>query len=1175
MKKICLLILFIIAGVHHLTYGQSFQSGVLYHISSAGKAIDTKNNLEDDAPLAVDVSAAKKETQLWRFSTLGNGTYTITDPGNAKSIDNGNKSAEGAAILWQTDEYNPNQQWEIRKEASGRFTLKSRASGLYLSIKGNALYQLKTPAEWEIKESDVKVAQGKTVGDTEWENEAIFGVNKLPSRAYYIPFTSIEELKADPTYQHPWEPTKSTSYLSLNGQWKFNWAKQPSERPVQFFDPKFDVSGWKEITVPSNWEMRGYGTPIYTNYTYPFKNNPPFIQPQKGYTSETEPNPVGSYRRTFTVPANWKDKNVFIRFEGAYSAFYVWVNGKKVGYSEGANNMAEFDITSFVNTKQANTVAVEVYRWSDGSYIEDQDMFRLSGIHRDVSVYATPKLHIEDYYATSLFAGNDFSKATLQLQMKLKNGSGSKSAKGTFTAQLLDNSGKEVATMQRELQAINKLPADSFVLTSQVAEPKLWSAEKPQLYNLILCLKDEKGVITEVINHKFGFKKVEIKNKRVYVNGRPVLFKGVNRHDIHPIYGKAVPMSSMLQDVLMMKQNNINSIRTSHYPNDHKMYAMFDYYGLYTMAEADLECHGNHSLSRRPNWLPAFVDRNVRNVNEHKNYPSVTFFSMGNESGDGNNFEGVYKAIKDIDSGLIVHYEGKNAVADMDSHMYPSIKGMQAFDQRKSEKPYFLCEYAHSMGNAIGNLKEYWDYIENSNRMIGGCIWDWVDQGLVKFGGDQKTYLYGGDFGEKPTDGNFSLNGITTADRQVTAKLLEVKRIYQYIKMNAVDLKSGKVALRNAYAFTPLSDFDLNWSVLKDGDVVKSGKITTLSAAPGEKTEVQLPIGSIATDGEYFLNLSAVLKDDHSWSKSGLAMASAQFSLQSAQSKLERVIATGKPINIVNTDTRLTIKGDAIHAIFDKQSGIIQSLVIKNSELIYNNKGLLFDWFRSIDNEHSKANRSSNKLVAFKLNPSADQKVVSVSTDMLATVSGRQTVQIPYTINYQFYSNGLVDVKVSIDNSKDSIGLAKLGLAMSITPGYEQVKWYGRGPLESYADRKDAADFGLYQNTIKGMEEPYLRSQSMGNHEDVRWLSLSNGRGGFKISTDSKMNFTALNFTDEELWNIAHIEQLDKNRRKETILHLDCAQRGIGNASCGPEVLEQYKIPLQKEHSYAFRIEAL
>ena len=646
--------------------------------------------------------------------------------------------------------------------------------------------------------------------------------------------------------------------------------------PVDFYKTSYDVSGWKEIPVPSNWEMHGYGTPIYTNITYPIRNNPPFIQGQRGYAVEKEPNAVGSYRREFALPADWKDKEVFIHFDGIYSAAYVWINGKKVGYSQGSSNDAEFRITPYVKAGN-NTVAVEVYRWCDGSFLEDQDMFRLSGIHRDVYLVASPKVRLRDIHLTSQISDR-LDKAELKVKTDVHN-YGKKVQEATVRVSLLNTEGKPVSSFIIPTGKITGGQENVCEGTTTIRDPRLWSAETPSLYTVQLELLDAAGNVLEATSQQYGFRKIEIRNNKVYINNALILFKGANRHDIHPQFGKAVPVESMIEDILLFKRFNLNTIRTSHYPNDPKMYSLYDYYGLYVMDEADIECHGNMSLSNRESWEGAYVDRMVRMVERDKNHPSVIFWSMGNESGGGRNFEATYQAAKAIDDRYI-HYEGMNDVADMDSRMYPSIESMIEQDEQPRNKPYFLCEYAHAMGNAIGNLEEYWDYIEHhSKRMIGGCIWDWVDQGINMPGQPADHYYFGGSFGDRPNDNDFCCNGIVTADRQVTPKLWEVKKVYQYITLepNA----ENSIGVRNRYVFLNLHDFNLRYVILKDGVPIAEEEFSLPDGKPGEHRAVQIPYSRYLTsEGEYYLNLEIKLKKDCVWAKAGHIVATEQLLLQ-------------------------------------------------------------------------------------------------------------------------------------------------------------------------------------------------------------------------------------------------------------------------------------------------------
>lgn len=870
---------------------QQFDPKQGYEIHTVnGLVLDNQESLDTNTKIFISKREADKESQVWNLIPCEQeGCYTITSPLTQMNVDNSGKGkVECSVIQWSADPKNPNQQWKITALPNGNYVLTNVGTGYNLGfpdagLVGEPVFQLEPEAsksnqQWQIRKSNLKVVAEalKTTSHNDWENERIYAINKEEGRATFIPFANSEEMKADPAYTRPWERTRSSRYLLLNGNWKFNWVKQPSERPVDFYKTSYDVSGWKEIPVPSNWEMHGYGTPIYTNITYPIRNNPPFIQGQRGYTVEKEPNAVGSYRREFALPADWKDKEVFIHFDGIYSAAYVWINGKKVGYSQGSSNDAGFRITPYVKAGN-NTVAVEVYRWCDGSFLEDQDMFRLSGIHRDVYLVASPKVRLRDIHLTSQISDR-LDKAELKVKTDVHN-YGKKVQEATVRVSLLNTEGKPVSSFIIPTGKITGGQENVCEGTTTIRDPRLWSAETPSLYTVQLELLDAAGNVLEATSQQYGFRKIEIRNNKVYINNALILFKGANRHDIHPQFGKAVPVESMIEDILLFKRFNLNTIRTSHYPNDPKMYALYDYYGLYVMDEADIECHGNMSLSNRESWEGAYVDRMVRMVERDKNHPSVIFWSMGNESGGGRNFEATYQAAKAIDDRYI-HYEGMNDVADMDSRMYPSIESMIEQDEQPRNKPYFLCEYAHAMGNAIGNLEEYWDYIEHhSKRMIGGCIWDWVDQGINMPGQPADHYYFGGSFGDRPNDNDFCCNGIVTADRQVTPKLWEVKKVYQYITLepNA----ENSIGVRNRYAFLNLHDFNLRYVILKDGVPIAEEEFSLPDGKPGEHRAVQIPYSRYLTsEGEYYLNLEIKLKKDCVWAKAGHIVATEQLLLQ-------------------------------------------------------------------------------------------------------------------------------------------------------------------------------------------------------------------------------------------------------------------------------------------------------
>jgi len=1172
-------------------FSQEINPDILYKIvSSQGLVVGNQDNPSNNSGLYLEEDIKDEQGQVWKIMPGADGNYIIVNPYHNKAMDNGGNSANkgNPLIQWDADANNTNQQWKFAVTGTGAYIITQKDTRMQLAFDGEEttgarIYQLPgTSQTWKLVPTTIKVLRKKEkpVSSNEWENETIFAVSKEPGRATYIPFPNTTKLRADKSFDKPWEIPSSEYYLSLNGNWKFNWVRQPSERPEGFFKTDYDVSSWKEIPVPSNWEMQGYGTPIYTNITYPYRNDPPFILPQKGYTNETEINPVGSYRREFTIPAGWNGQEIFLHFDGAYSCLYVWVNGKKVGYSEGANNDAEFNITKYVKPGN-NILAVQVFRWTDASYIEDQDMFRLSGIHRDVYVYTTPRLHVRDYALNADFEGDNLNSAVFTFKASIKNYDSKTSRKAKLTVNLIDPAGNSVSTLTREIEGLSRESEKEYVLQTQVEKPFLWSAEKPDLYTVVIALEDNSGKETEAMSSKFGFRKIEIKNKRVYINNELVFFKGVNRHDTHPQYGKAVPVESMIQDIILMKQHNINTIRTSHYPNSSKMYAMFDYYGLYVMDEADLENHGNHSISNMPSWIPAFVDRIERVIQRDKNHPSVIFWSLGNEGGNGANFDEMYKKAKILDPKRPVHYEGKNKIADIDSQMYPSLEGMIQFDKQESDKPYFLCEYAHAMGNAVGNLSEYWDYIENkSQRLIGGCIWDWVDQGLNKYGEPGNKYYYGGDFGDKPNDGDFSCNGLTTPDRRITAKLLETKKVYQYIKLRPIDIRSGKIEVENRYDFLNLDQFLIKWEIIRDGVVIESGSLPSLNLQPNQKAELSVPVkAELDSNSEYFINVFFSLKNDTPWAKQGHIVASDQFSL-TPKVKIANLDITGLPdIVYENRDNNLHIKGNGFSTIVNTDQGIMTSLRYGEKEFILDNKGFALNWYRCVNND-KYADQSyypvlyTKKDFSFKLDES--KKFITLYIDRNAVIQKEDNpVSMDYQMTYTIYANGIIDVKTSFKKPENEPIIRRLGLQMVMPQDMEFVEWYGNGPHENYSDRKESASIGLYKATVTDMEnEHYVRAQSMGNREGIRWIVLKNkDNSGLKITSKDQMNFSALHFTDQDLWNAGHDFALDNLRRPEVYLNLDCIQQGLGNASCGPLPLKEYMIPENIPLNFSFRME--
>ncbi|HWV74301.1 MAG TPA: glycoside hydrolase family 2 TIM barrel-domain containing protein [Pseudosphingobacterium sp.] len=1031
----------------------------------------------------------------------------------------------------------------------------------------------------------------------DWENEKVFQINRTPAHATAIPFSSEEQALAN-------VDSNSSLYQSLNGSWKFNWVKDPNQRPRDFYKKSFNDSKWASLTVPSTWEVNGYGTPIYTNITYPFKLDPPRIMKavDSSWTKSKEPNPVGSYRRMVTIPADWGDKEVFINFDGVQSAFYVWVNGEKVGYSEGSMTGASFDITEYIQVGRSNLIAIEVYKWSDGSYLEDQDMFRLGGIHRSVYLTATPLLHVRDFFLKSAFT-NDFKSATFNVDAWLKNYGKGSDATGTLSVKLLDAEGKEVALEKPMEEKINrkiglggifgkKEEEDLYQFSTTVQQPKLWSAETPYLYTVLITLKDKSDQVTEVFSSKFGFRKVEIKESRLFVNGKPVILKGVNRHETHPKYGKAVPYESMIEDIMLMKQNNINTVRTSHYPNDPRWYKLCDEYGLYVVDEADLETHGaKENLGNSESWRPAYLDRHQRMVQRDKNHPSIIIWSLGNESWGHENFKAARQAVLAIDSTRPVHFESYNEVADIESTMYPSVQQLLASGQKVSEKPFFMCEYGHAMGNAIGNLKEYWDVIENHPRLIGGCIWEWVDHGLNKqiprAAAGQSYFAYGGDFGDKPNDGNFCMDGILTPDRKPTAKLEEVKKVYQYVSMKPANLLQGTVSIRNKYAFLNLNNFTIDWILTEDGKEIQKGVLPLIDVAAGDSTILNVPVQqpTLKPGALYYIEFNVRSVKDELWAPKGLLVAKEQFKMpyRVAQAiNLTDTASTLPDIFVLQKDEEVTLIGKDFHVGFNKKTGSISALAYGNNQLIEGvERGLLLNIYRApLDNDREKDWGSaipwekegydslSYYVNDFNIN-NGDRKSVQITSSIAAeTKSGyRINMNMVYTI----YGNGVIHVSafISPDQNK-GLPLARIGFSMALNAGNEQVEWLGRGPHENYVDRKEAAFFGRYQNTVARMADHYMRPQSMGNREETKWIKLtSNDNRGLVLLADDKLSFSALHYTEQDLHQAKHPFELEE--RPETILNIDYAQRGLGNGSCGPITLPNYQLE-KKPINFSFSI---
>ncbi len=1056
-----------------------------------------------------------------------------------------------------------------------------------------------------------------TKDTNDWENPEIIGINKEKPHCTLIPYKTIET--ALKTIRK-----KSFYYKSLKGFWKFKWVKNPALKPSGFYKENFDDSKWTNIIVPANWETQGFGIPRYLNVRYPFKKAPPYIQ--------HDYNPVGSYRRYFKIPEDWKNREIFIHFDGVQSAFYLWINGKRVGYSEGSRTPAEFDITKYLKNGK-NLVAMEVYRWSDGSYLEDQDMWRLSGIFRDLYLMATPEIHIRDFEIKT-DSDDKYKKWKFEVIAKIKNYSKRAYEKVNIECEIYDKEGNPLKT---EVALKNKTmflaPAAESTLTmkTDVFNPKQWSAEKPNLYTLIVKLYDKDGNLKEIESAKFGFRKVEIKNGQLLLNGKPILIKGVNRHEHNPVLGHYVTENQMVRDLIIMKNFNINGVRTSHYPNDPRWLELCDEYGIYLVDEANIESHGmgykpDKTLANKPEWKKAHFDRYKRMVERDKNHPSVIIWSMGNEAGDGTTFEYISYWSHLRDSSRPVQYEraGQRAHTDIVVPMYSRIKDIVDYAKKRNDRPLIMCEYAHAMGNAVGNLKEYWDAIRKYRVLQGGFIWDFIDQGLLKH--DDKGdvfFAYGGDFGDKPTDNNFCINGLIFPDRTIQPEMREVKKVYQNVLIKSIDSLNGEIDIFNEFFFSNLNEFDIFWNIIENGKIIEKGKIPPLNIKPQERKTVKIDFKKpvIKPEAEYFLNISVKLKDKTLWGKKGDEIAFEQIKLPyKTPSVIKEKDKSGK-LKIASTKESIEINGLNFYVKFCKKHGSIGVLKYGDRRIIDSeNKvfaGPVLNVFRPpTDNNVNIAKSKINtlmkrrrwtkehvlkKLKAWgygeeKINKLLEQKTwFNTRLDKLQRVVKKFESKIlpegkirVHTIIdnfgvkgcgfiqdsvYYIYGNGKIEIKNIINPYGKLPILPKIGVKMIVSGELENIKWYGRGPDENYPDRKTGYRIGIYKRDIKDMFVPYIKPQETGNREDVRWVSLTDKSGkGIIIKGKKKFSFTALKFTPNQIVKTKHPYELKP--MKGIFLSIDAKVLGLGNGSCGPGVLDKYLLKPEKT-KYAFTIEPI
>ena len=1002
-----------------------------------------------------------------------------------------------------------------------------------------------------------------------WEQPEVFAINKLPSRATLTPYATAEAAL---------ERGESSLIRSIGGEWKFCWTATPAERPKGFWATEYDDTTWGTMPVPGNWEVEGYGVPIYTNVTYPYPLNPPFIP--------HEDNPTGCYRHHFEMPTEWEGRRIILHFESGLAAMHIWLNGKEVGYSEGTKTAVEFDITEHV-TAGDNLLAIEGYRWADGSYLEDQDFWRLSGFDRDVKIYSVDMVRIGDAFVR---AGLDKSYCNGEYEADIRIESVAKSTfTGSVELQLLDSEGREVLNIVRKATvAAGKSKELSFRGT--VADVKSWSHEQPELYTTLVVLRDSKGEVVEATSIRTGFREVEICDGQLLLNGKHIMIHGVNIHEHNPATGHVVTRELMLKDIATMKQFNINAVRTSHYPQPTLWYDLCDEYGILLVDEANIEAHGcgtgyadhfpNYHPSHREEWKGTHHDRIAAMVERDKNHPSVIIWSMGNESSDGEVYSENYAWIKRRDKTRPVQFEqafgGPNT--DIVCPMYPTIEQMQRYANREQPaKPYIMCEFAHAMGNSTGNFREYFDIMEGRAHMQGGFIWDWVDQGIDAVGRDGRHYWgYGGDFGAwmYTHDENFCCNGLVLPDRTPHPGLYEVKKVYQYINFELTDSIKGIVRIDNDHLFTNLSEYALSYEVLRDGEVVGRGDIPTTACAAGESVEVTLPLPQME-EGEYLLNLYARQHAEHPLIPAGHDVAMEQIAL-TGEYRYATEIPEGE-IEIEKADNWLAAFVGDTGVLFNTSNGRLERFVSGGRNLMVQLPEPWF-WRAPTDNDWGEGLQRTANVWRTNRGRIIDSSVEEFA-DRVVVRSVREIVDAPslFTTVYTFQADGSLRVEVSWKRKGEFVPeLPRLGMRLIMAQGYKNFTFYGRGPWENYSDRKESALLGIYEQTTDEQLFPYVRPQESGNKTDVRWMELTNDEGvGIRIEGLQPLSVSAMPYRSEDLDPGLTKKQMhysDIEPRREVVVQVDFAQRGLGgDNSWGMSPHDPYRLT-GDSYSYGYII---
>ncbi|MES2427745.1 MAG: glycoside hydrolase family 2 TIM barrel-domain containing protein [Bacteroidota bacterium] len=1014
----------------------------------------------------------------------------------------------------------------------------------------------------------------------EIEDPENIGINKELNHATLMPYGNLAEaLKAN--------RRASSQAISLNGLWKFNWVDWPQKRPVNFYKTNYDVSKWKDIKVPSSFQVQGYGTPDYSNFTLIFQSDYPRVMTEptnKKYTTLHERNPVGSYRRDFDVPANWNGRRIFITFDGVDAGFFIWVNGKKVGYSVNSRNAAEFDLTKYVHPGK-NMLAVEVYRFVSGSYLENQDMWRLSGIFRNVTLWSAPQEHIRDFFIKTDL-DSKYKDADLNVSAKVKNYSNVATPARQVMVTLYNGTVKVPgATTKASVPALQ--PGEEAVVKTSihVTNPQKWTAETPKLYTTIITLNNGANVV-ETMSARTGFREIEIKGRLFLVNGVPIKLKGVNRHENWPDDGHAITEEQMIKDIVLIKQTNSNHVRTCHYSDDPRWYELCDEYGIYLVAEANVECHAQQNqFNEEPTIKAAIIERNVANVENFKNHPSVVIWSLGNECGrGGTNFRAALAAIRAIDNRP-THYEGfgigndKNP-ADIDSQMYTGIDGVEEHAKDdKLTKPYYLCEYAHAMFNSMGSVDLYNDLFDKYPALLGGAIWEWEDQGIYnnRTPGHPIT-AYGGGFGEYPNDHYFIHKGVVFSDRSPKPHFPELKHAYQWISIKAKDLAKKEFTIKNRYQFINLNSFTAKWELSENGSTIASGPLNVGLISPGTDKDIKLPYQVNAKPGaEYFVRISFQLGSDKLWGKKGFEIAEQQFELGTPVPTVVNK-ANGGNLTLSNSGNAIKVKGSDFALEFDKTKGTFTKME-KGGENILREEGgpRLHLWRAPHQKDDMWAYTDWVKNGLKEINWVADDvkstqvaaNVIQISVSLIGT--GKQDFVVHHKAIYTINGNGNIKVTNDVDFSDPKLVLARIGVRMFLNKDLNQFDYLGRGPMENYADRKSGFDVGHFSSSVVKQMTGYEKPMEQGNHEDVRWANVTAADGlGLNIKqVDAVMQVAALPYSDEEMDPVEY--KIDLPKSSGTVLCISHKTLGVGSNGCGPRPLEPYRV-YAKATSFSYQL---